>query len=522
MPKFVTIHRDQPMLLPPDMRDWVPEDDPVHLMVEAVNGLKMEGFRVNERGTGSAQYPPRMMLALLAYCYSHGIFSSRRIEAATHYDVRVRYLTGDTHPDHDTICKFRRDNLEAFEGSFVEVLELALELGVAKYGDVALDGTHVRANASLDRNVTHGRAGEIREQLELEVAELSRQAEELDEEEAREQKLPEKLAGRRRLKAGVEAAQAELLARAEAREEKAHRDYEDKVDRRENREDKRGGKPKPPPPAEQDAASSGEQCNLTDPDSRVMRKNKRSAWEQNYNVQLAVDAGSGLALWTDVVQSASDGGLIPLALKGLAGNLGSLPPGLLADAGYAKEADFELCAELEIDALVATGAEGDRREEQRKVDFRPKDRSKAKKKRSDIVDKPGWKEMGEKMETEENRERYRRRGSSVECAFGIKKEAMGFRRFSMRGLAKVRGEMHLVATAYNLKRIFNALRKAASAPGPGYGSAPEKALTQPPSLTETALKVLRRVRAQLTRPIQCFQAWISGGIPVSTSCPTSS
>ena len=125
--RFVNVDRDTPLLLPPDLRDWVPEDDMVHFVLEAVDGVDTSTFRINWRGTGSKQYPPRMMLALLVYCYSHGIFGSRRIERATYRDVGVRLLSGDTHPDHDTICKFRRDNQTAFAAAFLHVLELARE-----------------------------------------------------------------------------------------------------------------------------------------------------------------------------------------------------------------------------------------------------------------------------------------------------------------------------------------------------------------------------------------------------------
>ena len=161
--RFVSVDRNTPMLLPPDLREWVLEDDLVHFVIEAVDRLPLERFRVNPRGTGAKQFPPHMMLALLIYSYANGLFSSRKIERATHRDVAIRYLTAGTHPDHGTICKFRRDNLEAFRESFVDVLELARELKLLKLGNVSLDGTHLKANASIDQNVSYQRAVEIRE-----------------------------------------------------------------------------------------------------------------------------------------------------------------------------------------------------------------------------------------------------------------------------------------------------------------------------------------------------------------------
>lgn len=133
-PRMVNVDRATPMLLPPDLREWVAEDDMVHLVIESVDGMTLSALKVNRRGTGSEQYPPKMMLALLIYCYANGIFSSRRIERATRRDVSVRYLTANTHPDHDTICKFRRENFETISQAFLEVLKLAKVMGVLKVG----------------------------------------------------------------------------------------------------------------------------------------------------------------------------------------------------------------------------------------------------------------------------------------------------------------------------------------------------------------------------------------------------
>jgi transposase len=145
--------------LPVDLREWVPGDELVHFVVNAVETMNLSGLSVNSRGTGSKQYPPRMMLALLIYCYASGIFGSRRIERATYRDLAVRYLTADTHPDHDTICTFRRENGKGIAEAFLEVLKLGREMKLLKVGTISVDGTHIKANASKHKSLRYDRAG---------------------------------------------------------------------------------------------------------------------------------------------------------------------------------------------------------------------------------------------------------------------------------------------------------------------------------------------------------------------------
>lgn len=262
------------MLLPQDLREWAPEDDLVHFVIAAVDSLPADRFQVNVRGTGSAQYPPCMMLALLVYCYANGIFASRRIERATHRDIAVRYLTADTHPDHDTIAKFRPENFEAVAACFVRVLELAREMKLLKVGTVSVDGAKLKANASKNRKVRYDRAGELVEQLNQEVRDLLEQAERTDQQdEADGQRLPDETARRNDLKTKLEAARKRIEARAKAKAETEQADYERKVKGREEREGSaKGCHIKPPDETPRD----DERENLTAPDSRLMRKSKRT------------------------------------------------------------------------------------------------------------------------------------------------------------------------------------------------------------------------------------------------------
>jgi transposase len=175
--RFVDIDRNTALLLPPDLRDWVPANHLVHFIIDAVEKLDLREVKVNTRGTGDAQYPPSMLLALLVYSHATGVFSSRRIEQSTYDNVAVRLLTADTHPDHDTLCTFRRENKALFTESFVKVLDLAKELKLAQFGQITVsaDGTKIAANASKHSAVSYAHAGKTIEQLELRGAAVARQ-----------------------------------------------------------------------------------------------------------------------------------------------------------------------------------------------------------------------------------------------------------------------------------------------------------------------------------------------------------
>lgn len=449
--KFVNVSHSQQLLLPPDLREWVPADDLVHFVIAAVEGLDLSSFVVNERGTGSRQYPPHMMLGLLIYCYANGIFSSRRIERATYRDVAVRYLTADTHPDHDTIAKFRRENFDAVAACFVKVLELAREAGVLKVGKVSVDGTKVQANASKYRNVRYDRAGELVEQLETEVQELLLKAERKDREgEPDGQSLPEELSRREELKAKLEEARARIEARAKGKAESERAEYERKVREREERSGSARGryikKPDPTPSPET-------QDNLTDPDSRLMRTNKRCCYEQSYNAQVVVDAdGSQLVLGARVSQCSTDRGELVANIESIPSRVG-VPSTVLADNGYFSEAAVRTLEgdgkEPRMEVLVSVHAE--EKQLRRRHDFRPR-RATTKDPpqiRSDIARK-----MKEKMSQDEAREKYRLRKQTVEPVFGTIKQWMGFRQFLLRGHAKVTAEWTLVTLAYNVKRLW--------------------------------------------------------------------
>ena len=218
--RFISIDRDTPLLLPPNLRDWVPDDHLVHFILDAVEALDLRQVKVNIRGTGSEQYPPPMLLCLLIYSYATGVFSSRRIEQSTYDSVPVRLLTADTHPDHDTLCTFRRENRALLTESFVKVLQLAQQLKVLQFGQitVAVDGTKVLANASKHNAVSYQRAAELSAQLELEVQQLLAKAEQADATPLQDGlTIPAEITRRQERKAALAQARAQIEARAQAR-----------------------------------------------------------------------------------------------------------------------------------------------------------------------------------------------------------------------------------------------------------------------------------------------------------------
>lgn len=451
MERLIPANRSQLLLLPPSLQEWVPEDDLVHFVIEAVEGLALPSLRVNSRGTGSAQYPPKMMLELLIYCYANGIFSSRRIERATYRDISVRYLTADTHPDHDTIAAFRRANLEAVSACFVEVLKLAGQMRLLKVGTVSVDGTKVKANASKDKNVRYDRAVQLEAKLAADVRDLLAKAESADNTgEADGTRLPEDVNRLSKLKRKMQEAREELERRSRERVEAERREYEAKLAARQERRGRgKGSRPQPP----SDAKRQDEQCNLTDKESRLLRPSTREGFVQGYNAQACVDAdGSFLIVGQRISQCASDAHELVPSLEAIPPEVGRCAK-VLADRGYGSRETMEALEARDVDAYISVEAEGTM--QARRYEFRPPKEEKAPRKGPM---KPWTARMAKKLGTEAGRRLYRLRKQTVEPVFGIIKQAMGFRQFLLRGLRKVEGEWSLVCLAYNIRRLHTLSR----------------------------------------------------------------
>lgn len=442
MATFVPCERDQAFLLPPDMKDWLPEDDLAHFVIAAAERVSLGAFQVNDRNSGKPQYHPRMMLALLVYAYANGLFSSRRIERATHRDLGVRFVTANTHPDHDTIAAFRRQNRVAFEAAFLDVLLMARQAGLLRVGTVSVDGTKIDASASKIRSVRYDRARELRAKLAADIAQLTTQAEAADAAGAPDpQALPGELARRETLKAKLDAACARMEAEARAEAEAARPAYEAKKAAHDAKTGRRGRPPVPP----DDAPPPGRQSNLTDPDSALMRRSDAHEYRQAYNAQAVVCAdGAQLILATNLVATTADAPSFAATILGMQGTVG-LPERVLADTGYASGPAVEALQAQGVEPFVAIG----RTQPHRPYDFRPPPLPKTPRQ----ITEPWRIAMKAKLETEGAKALYKRRKQTVEPVFGIIKSVLGFRRFSLRGIGKAATEWTLVALAYNCRRL---------------------------------------------------------------------
>jgi len=442
MATFVPCQRDQAFLLPPDMKDWLPDDDLAHFVIAAAERVSMAAFQVNDRNSGKPQYHPHMMLALLVYAYANGLFSSRRIERATHRDLGVRFVTANTHPDHDTIAAFRRQNRPAFEAAFLDILLMARQSGLLRVGTVSLDGTKIDANASKIRSVRYDRAKELRAKLAADIAGLTEQAEAADAANAPDpQALPKELARREALKAKLDAACERMEAEARAEAEAARPAYEAKKAAYDAKKGRRGRPPKPP----DDAPSPERQSNLTDPDSALMRRSDAHEYRQAYNAQAVVCAdGAQLILATNLVATSADAPSFAETILAMQGTVG-LPERVLADTGYASGPAVEALQAHGVEPLVAIG----RTQPHRPYDFRPPPPPKTPRR----ITEPWRIAMKAMLETEDAKALYKKRKQTVEPVFGIIKSAIGFRRFSLRGIGKAATEWTLVTLAYNCRRM---------------------------------------------------------------------
>jgi transposase len=446
MTRFVTVNRDTAYLLPPSVKDWLPKDHLAHFVVDIVDQLDLSALTRQYRGAGSAAYHPAVMLGLLVYGYATGVYSSRRIEAATYESIAFRYIAANTQPDHDSLCTFRKRFLKEIEALFVQVLGIARQMKLLKLGTIALDGTKIHANASRHSALSYGHAQKFEAQLEAEVKELLARAEAADQEPLPEGlSIPAELSRREERLAAIREAKAQIEARAAERDAQEKADFDAKMKAREEKTARTGKKPggKPPAPPSPGVRPT-DQINLTDADSRIMPA-KGEGFEQSYNAQAAVDTESMLVVAIEVAQAANDKQQLEPMLKVLAGlpeALGSVKQ-VLADNGYFSAANVESCVEAKIEPLLAAGRDAHHPHWEERFTEPP-----ALTEPASDVDR-----MKHRLKTVQGRALYALRKQTVEPVFGIIKSVMCFRQFLLRGLAAVRGEWTLVTMAWNIKRM---------------------------------------------------------------------
>lgn len=444
MSRFIIVDRATDYLLPPSVDEWLPENHLARFIVEVIDQLDLSKLTRQYAGRGSAAYHPSVLLGLLVYGYATGVFSSRKIERATYDSVAFRYIAANTHPDHDTLAHFRKTHLAELEDLFVQVLCLAQSMKLVRLGQIALDGTKVKANASKHKALSHGYIEKLEVQLRKEVQALLARAETADQEALADGlDLPAEVARREERLKVLEEAKAKIEERTRERQERERQVYEEKVARREARRQAgkkpRGKEPKPPEPGPKDK----DQVNLTDEESRIMPT--ASGFEQAYNAQAAVDTETMLVIAAHVTQQPNDKQQVePMleALQALPETMGKVET-LLADNGFFSEANVKACVAQKIEPLMALGRESHHLplETRFQPDTPPPESD-------DPLAQMAW-----RLKTKEGRTRYSRRKCTVEPVFGIIKHVMGFRQFSLRGLNAVAGEWKLVTLAFNLKRM---------------------------------------------------------------------
>jgi transposase len=440
---------DQAYLLPPSPRDWLPEDDLVYFLLDTVAALDLALiFAHYERELrGQPPYHPRLMVALLLYCYATGTRSSRRIMRRCRADVACRIIVGQDAPDFRTISDFRKTHLARLEALFVEVLKLCALAGLAKVGTIALDGTKIKANASRHKAMSYERMQEEEGRLKEEVAAMLAEAEAADKaDDARHgpdrhgDELPQELARRQGRLAKIRQAKAMLeeRARAEVATEAARREAEGKA---------------PPAVAPAEAVPGPkDQINFTDPESRIMRASNKG-WDQCANAQ-AVANEHQVILAADVTDQANDKlqavPMVDQARENLvAAGVGRAIGAAVMDTGYYSEANTAALERRGIDPYVAT----ERLKHNEKVAAAPRGRI------PEGLSAKG--RMARKLRTKKGRARYAKRKGIIEPIFGQLKQVLGFRQFSLRGLAAMRGEWRLICLVHNLLKLWRQGQAAA-------------------------------------------------------------
>ena len=445
--KFRTVNYEESVNQTIRLGEVLPPSHLAWFVVQVIAQLDLRPIYNRYADQGGEAIAPEVLLGLLFYGYATGVFSSRKIEKATHESIPFRFIAGGLHPDHDTIANFRKTFLEEIKGLFVQILLLAQMAGILKLGNVSLDGSKIHADASKSHAVSYKRLIELEAALKAEVNELFTAGEQADQGEIQ---LPEglviadEIAIRQERLANLAQAKKVLEERAQERYEAEKAEYDAKVRQREAKARKhhrkpKGRQPKPPEPGPSDK----DQYNFTDPDSRIMKNSTNTGVDQHYNVQVANDQESLLIVAHALSNHPNDKQEALPTLDAISPKVGQ-PKAAAMDNGYFSQTNIRDCEKRGIAPYIATGREPHH------LDWHTFFQEQPKPPAEDASPKV---KMAYKLQTDIGHAIYRLRKSTVEPVIGIIKEILGFRQFSLRGLKAAAGEWCLVCLAFNLKRI---------------------------------------------------------------------
>ena len=415
---------EQDLLLPPSLRDWLPEDHLAYFVSDVVEQLDLSAIEsvYEEEERGQPPYHPRMMTKILIYGYCVGVFSSRRMQKKLSEDVGFRVLAAGNQPDFRTISDFRKLHLGALQGLFDQVLQIALQAGTMKLGRVVLDGSKVKANASKHKAMSYGRMQEDEKRLKEEVKRLLEQAEATDaEEDARY---------------GPDRRGDELPAELARRETRLQRIREAKRALEERAREQAKSKDEPEEKAKPEAKM---QYNFTDPESRILPG--ADGFVQAYNAQIAVEPDFQWIVGQRVTQAANDKQQLQPTLEAIRQQAGQTPQAVMTDSGYCSEANLQYLEKKKIEGFIATDRES-YRDRQQPGPRGPLPQGATR------VDR-----MRRKLQTKVGAAIYSRRKTVVEPVFGQIKQARGFRQFLLRGLEKVQGEWAVICLTHNILKL---------------------------------------------------------------------
>ena len=445
--KFKTADYDATLNLTIRLQEALPPNHLARFIVDVIAHLDLSAIYARYGERGGQALAPEILLGLLFYGYATGVFSSRKIEKATFENIPFRFVASGWHPDHDTIANFRKTFLPELQELFVQILLLAQVVGVLKLGNLSLDGSKIHADASKSKAVSYKRLIEMEAQLRQEVQQLLTLGEQADQGEL---SLPDgfvvedELALRQVRLENLAQAKAVLEARAQERYAAEQADYEAKRREREDKARQSGrkpGGPEPKPP--QSGPRDKDQYNFTDPDSRIMKNSADEGFDQHYNAQAAVTQDSLLIVAQTLSNHPTDRREALPTLDAISPRVGQ-PNAAALDNGFFSPNNIAGMEARGIEPYIATGREPHHPNWQAFFAEQPA---------PPPVDASPKVKMAYKLQTAIGQAIYRLRKCTVEPVIGIIKEIMGFRQFSLRGLAAVAGEWCLVCLAFNLKRL---------------------------------------------------------------------